>query len=132
MRGFGVGRALRHKHLAEIVDVRILLRIDGEIARVVDRCAVDGEAHLVAVGAAHAQTAAKQSGAVVAEGVHTGQHFDRLIRVAGRAECLQMRAVNRAARLRCVFLNDQPGTRAAGLAFDRNPANVSGGCLLCP
>ena len=129
---FGVGGALRDKYLAQVFRVGIFHRVNGKIARVIDRRAIDGKAHLVAVGTAHAQTAAKQAGGVLAKGADAGQQLNRLVRVGSGIECVEVGAVDRTACLGCVFLHDQAGAGAALRAFDRNPADIGGGSGLGP
>ena len=122
VRRFGIRRALCQEHFTQVIDVGIFLRINSKVAGVVDWRAIDRETHLIAVGAADAQAAAKEAGAVIAERVHPWQHFDGLVRIARRAERFQMRAGHRAARLGRVLLNQQTG--AGPLSFNRDSADV--------
>ena len=118
VRRIGVGRALGDVERAQVFLVDILLRKDREVAGVVDRRAVDREAHLVAVEAAHPQAAAVEAGCVVAVAVHPRQQRERLERVAARTDFLELRLRDRAARLGRVFFHQQAGAELVALAGD--------------
>ena len=116
VRRIGVGSALRDVERAQVFLVDVLLREDSEVARVVDRRAVDREAHLVAVEAAHPQAAAEQAGRVLAGAVHAGQQRQRLERVTAGAGLLELGLADRTARFGRVFVEQQPRAQLVALA----------------
>ena len=79
VRRFTVSGTLGHEDFAHIFVVGVFLWIHREVARVIDGCAIDGETHLIAVRATNGQGTAEQAGCVVAESVHTRQHFNGLV-----------------------------------------------------
>ncbi len=126
MRGFVVGRTLRHEHFADVFGIDVFLREHGEVARVVDRGAVVGEAHLVGVEAAHTQRAAEQARGVLAEGVHAGQHFNRLEGVGGGTTLFDGGTGSRGTSLAGVFLDQRAGAQLVAFAGDLHGAEFGG------
>ena len=123
MRRFGIARALRDEQFAQVFAVGVFLRIDGEVARVVDRRAVDREAHLVAVETAHAQGAAEQAGGIGARCIHAGREVEQLERVGRGTRLVDRGLGHRALGLGQIFFDQLPGAELVAFAGDDDLAD---------
>jgi hypothetical protein len=118
MGGFHVGTALGHALRAQVLAVGVFLRVDREVAGVIDRHAVHGESELICTKATNRQTTTEQTRRIVVEAVDAGQQGQCLVGVAGRTVFFRGRAGHRAAALRGVFIEDLAGPQLVAFTDD--------------